>query len=59
MPQFFIKSNHIDDKNVLITNKDDIRHLKNVLRLKAGESLNLIDENGYFYETKITEVSSN
>ena len=38
MYQFFVEPSQIQDKKVIITGSD-VNHIKNVLRLKAGEEI--------------------
>lgn len=58
MPQFFIKNTCINENIVFVQDKDDLRHLKNVLRLKVNDEINFIDNEGYYYKTKINEITS-
>lgn len=58
MFRFFIdNSNIIDDSFIEIVEKEDFHHGKNVLRLKAGEKLELISED-HKYITEITEIKN-
>lgn len=58
MPHFFINSKDvIDGAQVVISDKDTVRHLAKSLRLRKGEKLLLIDEHQIQYETTVTEVS--
>ncbi|MGO1819286.1 MAG: 16S rRNA methyltransferase, partial [Senegalia sp. (in: firmicutes)] len=34
MNRFFVNIDNIKDENIIIDNKDDLKHMKNVLRLK-------------------------
>lgn len=58
MPQFFIKSEKIKDKNILLEDKNDIKHIKNVLRSKVGDEILFTDENEILYTTKLSDISS-
>ena len=40
MHKFFVEKNQIDNNSIYITGKDLI-HIKNVLRLKAGENIEI------------------
>lgn len=40
MYHFFVEPEHISDKNVIITG-DDVNHIKNVIRLKAGDEISI------------------
>lgn len=54
MPHFFINSKSVCDNKVEF--QEDYKHLVKVLRLKTGEKLKLIDENGMIYETEVKEI---
>lgn len=55
MHKFFVEKNQIDNNSIYITGKDLI-HIKNVLRLKAGENIEISCE-GNNYLTEIVEVT--
>ena len=57
MPHFFIKSADISDKNIIITDKELLKHLSLSLRIRCNEQLKLIDENEIQYETVVKSVS--
>ena len=57
MRRFFIEKEHIDGKEALITGRE-VNHLKNVLRLKAGEDVQVFDGTGIEYDAIIKTVSS-
>lgn len=59
MPQFPIKTSDIKDKIITVTDKNLIRHIVNVLRLKADDELLLLDENEIAYTTKILNADKN
>ncbi len=52
MPVYFIRSDQIDDKKVSL-GPDLEHHLRDVLRLKPGESLTLVDEHPRRYLTRV------
>lgn len=54
MPHFFINSTDVNGKEIEFS--EDYKHLVKALRLRAGEKLLLIDENGIQYETKVSEI---
>jgi 16S rRNA U1498 N3-methylase RsmE len=45
MPQFFIKTSDIKDDSIIISDKEDIKHLSSVLRCQINDELILIDSN--------------
>ena len=53
MPQFPKKTIDINGKKITITDKSLIKHIVNVLRLKAGDELLLLDENEMAYVTRV------
>ncbi|MBQ8458879.1 16S rRNA (uracil(1498)-N(3))-methyltransferase [bacterium] len=65
MPHFFINSNQINDKSIIISrsamprrqNEENYFHIARSLRSKPGEKLLLIDENQVQYETTIKEIT--
>ena len=57
MPQFPIKTKDISEKKITITDKNLIKHIVNVLRLKVNSELLLLDENEISYNTVITETT--
>ncbi|MBQ9267285.1 MAG: 16S rRNA (uracil(1498)-N(3))-methyltransferase [Clostridia bacterium] len=58
MSTFFVKNEQINDNFIKITG-DDANHIKNVLRYKIGDKLDICDENEKRYDTEITEFSGN
>ena len=57
MPVFRINIENINDNKVTISDKNDIKHISNVLRLKIGDKLELIDENTTHYKTEINTIT--
>lgn len=57
MPQFFIKTQNIEDNHIKITDKQDIKHITDVLRLKIGSKISLIDEKEYLHHCEIKDFS--
>lgn len=56
MPQFFIKSSNINEKEAIISEKEDIKHILNVLRYRIKDELILVDENEFTYKVIITAI---
>ena len=54
MPHFFINSTSV--KGNCIEFSEDYKHLVKALRLRVGEKLLLMDENGIQYETRVSEI---
>ena len=59
MPHFFIKSDKVNNNQIIIDDKDNYNHIVKSLRSKIGENLLLIDENEIEYKTKIIEITNN
>ncbi|MDD3593871.1 MAG: RsmE family RNA methyltransferase [Candidatus Gastranaerophilales bacterium] len=57
MPQFYLNSINIDNDIAKISEKSDIKHILNVLRLKENDEILLIDEHEIVYQTRILEIS--
>lgn len=58
MYQFFIQPENITEKEILITDEQDVNHIKNVLRMRKGEKLALCCEAAEKeYICSITEMS--
>ena len=57
MQKFFVETNQIDDKKIIILG-DDVKHISNVLRMKKKEKLQIgIKETLENYITEIEEIS--
>ena len=55
MPKFFIKSEQIENEKIRIVG-NDVNHIKNVLRMKVGDTFNVCNEsNSNNYIVKIVE----
>lgn len=54
MPHFFINSKSVQGQKIEFS--EDYKHLVKALRLRNGEKLLLIDENGIQYETRVEEI---
>jgi len=59
MPHFFINSKSVEDKTIIICDKENYNHIAKSLRSKVGENILLIDENQIQYEGKIKQITSN
>lgn len=59
MPHFFITSENIKNKKILLSDRGNYNHIVKSLRAKIGEPLIFIDENEIQYEAKIDNISSN
>ncbi|HAE44332.1 MAG TPA: 16S rRNA (uracil(1498)-N(3))-methyltransferase [Lachnospiraceae bacterium] len=57
MFRFFINSEQIEDK-LLTVEGSDVNHIRNVLRMKAGEDIEAVDENGRVSTCRIREIQA-
>ena len=57
MPHFLIEKEEIKKDVIELKNPDNLFHLVNVLRVKAGESVKFIDSSQYIYTCKVLEVN--
>ena len=56
MPRFFVKSEQINDTEILIIG-EDVKHLKNVLRKQIGDIIEICNqETGRTYKCQISEI---
>ena len=58
MPHFFIESKDKTGNSVIISDKENYRHIARSLRARCGNKLLLIDENQIQYETTIKKITS-
>lgn len=56
MYRFFVNENQIGDESITIEGSD-VNHIKNVLRMKQGETILVSDGNDNEYVCEITEIS--
>jgi 16S rRNA (uracil1498-N3)-methyltransferase len=57
MPRFFVNSEAIENENIMISG-EDFNHIKNVLRLRQGDSLVISDGNCTDYDVVIDRYAS-
>ncbi len=57
MSRFFVQPGNISDKYIYITDTDDIHHIKKVLRLKAGNTVEISDGQEWEYEGVIQDIT--
>lgn len=58
MNRFFVDQTAVKDCHIEITDKDDIKHILNVLRLGRGDKLEISDSKEFEYETEIVKSGS-
>ncbi len=58
MSRFFTEPENISDRYIYITDKDDLHHIKKVLRLKAGDTVEISDGQKWEYEGVIEEITA-
>ena len=59
MNRFFSPASNILGNKIIIDNKNESHHIKIVLKLKAGEKVEVFDENGNEYDCIISGISDN
>ncbi len=57
MNRFFVEKDKIMENKILITDKEDIKHMNNVLRLKPNDLIEVSDGEKYEYLAQIMKVS--
>lgn len=57
MNKFFVDSKDILDRDIIISNIDDIKHITKTLRLKAGKEILISDGSLWEYLAEIKEIS--
>lgn len=55
MPRFFVKENQITENQITIEGQD-VKHIRNVLRMTPGQSLDVCDDKGREYACSIAEI---
>ncbi len=55
---FYVKNNQVNNETISIIG-DDVKHIRNVLRHKIDDKLEVCDESGFRYITKIREFLEN
>ncbi|MDD6102904.1 MAG: 16S rRNA (uracil(1498)-N(3))-methyltransferase [Clostridiales bacterium] len=55
MSKFFVNNEYITDREIFIKG-DDVNHIKNVLRLKSGDRVDVCDGEGIEYSCEIVSV---
>ena len=58
MPRLYASSQNISGNKITIADKDQLHHLRDVLRLKAKEEVIVFDDQGCEYITEIENLSS-
>ena len=59
MSRFFVEPSGIRDKYIYLTDKNDLHHMKKVLRLGCGDKVDISDGEIWEYETLIEEFTEN
>lgn len=57
MSRFFVIPDQVGDKYIEIDKKQDVQHIKNVLRLKKGSQLDVSDSSTWEYRTTIETIN--
>ena len=43
MSRFFVQPENVGEKNIIIDNREDLHHMMKVLRLSAGDEIDISD----------------
>lgn len=57
MSRFFVDKSAIKDNRIFITDKDDVKHISKVLRLRSGDVIEVSDSEEYEYEAAVVSIS--
>ena len=58
MNRFFVTQNNINENKIVITDKDDVYHIKKVLRLEENDEIIVSDQIQYEYICRIIDIGS-
>ena len=58
MSKFFVEPIAIGENSIVITNRDDIRHIAKVLRLMPGAVIEVSDSSAFEYKARIESISA-
>jgi 16S rRNA (uracil1498-N3)-methyltransferase len=58
MSKFFVEPIAIGEKGIVITNRDDIKHIAKVLRLMPGAVIEVSDSAAFEYKARIVSISA-
>lgn len=56
MSRFFVKESDVGDKYICITDREDIHHIRRVLRLRQGDTIEISDGVKWEYEGVIEDI---
>ncbi len=57
MNRFFVEKSNIKDTTIVISDREDVRHISKVLRLKTKETIEISDGETYEYLAQISDIS--
>lgn len=58
MSRFFVEPENIGEKNIIIDNREDLHHMMKVLRLSAGDEIEVSDSVEWEYTAKLLYLDS-
>ena len=56
MSRFFVEPTDVYDKEIIVSQKSDVKHIKKVLRMKVGDSVEISDGQVWEYEGEILVI---
>lgn len=57
MSRFFVKPSDVEGKYIYLTDKQDLHHMKKVLRMSIGDEMDISDGASWEYHVEIEELS--
>ncbi len=58
MSRFFVQPENVGEKNIIIDNKEDLHHMMKVLRLSAGDEIDISDSVEWEYRAELIYLDS-
>ena len=58
MSRFFVQPENVGEKNIIIDNKEDLHHMMKVLRLSAGDEIDISDSVEWEYRAELLYLDS-
>ena len=58
-PYFFIKPDQVTGNGIVLTDREDLKHLAGVLRCKPGDIVHFSDDEKYGYRTRTVNIDKN
>ena len=56
MSRFFVKPEAVEDRYICLTDKQDLHHMKKVLRMSEGDEMDISDGSAWEYHVEIESL---